>query len=781
MKLNIKEIDFKQFFIEHGEKIGLAVAGGLTVLLLLLTILGFLSADSPDAKKTAMNKEHARITSSFNNAKPSETDNPPLRTAKIEYADLKGIPGTAYLGDPYFTDDAVAPPKRRMPRVLPVSEDAYGAVALLPIKSLVVDNSDKAKLKVLVLKDYKGPTMAGPGAGGIGGLGAMGGPGGIGGKGMLPGGAALGGASPGGAGVAGANAPAAPGPGQRAGIFGMFKGQPGKKESPLTRWDEDTRPIYQADWVSELDFESGKYQPAIDVKAARVAMLVATFPLSDQGKEFAEQLRLPEGLSETPYFRGVEVQRCERNVDGTWSEYKAVEARKIYDLYRNLAFNQFEPEDDNLLDMIQIQSTLSGATLSPVFWKRPKSVFDKMYPDLEKNLGKVTQRLAQAETNKLLQDQRKRRKSLLDRSEDDAANQSMASGSQGEGGGGMGAMMAGGMGGKAGGGMGAMMAGGMGGKAGGGMPGGMGGFPGGAGGGQGASATADLPPPEDCLVRVLDYTIESGKVYKYRMRMVLQNPNYQRPDVALESFAKPIEIPGTDASWRELPPVVSPAEQVYYVAAPMVADTNAGQAVLEVHQWVEKATVGGSEPVDVGQWVVMPRQKIRKGDYIGGLVGVQGVPTWSRAVHGLTYLHQKGSKSTGAGNRPTVNLPVGPGQGRDLILADVEGPYFSHQRFSRKGDLTKSEKIDDPRRPVGFSAGDNEKPLSGTWTEVLFLTPGGKLIAHNSAVDEANAERKASSTLYQDHLKEVTASIRSATAPASTGGAPGSTGGAGGK
>ena len=65
MKLNIKEIDFKQFFIEHGEKIGLAVAGGLTVLLLLLTILGFLSADSPDAKKTAMNKEHARITSSF--------------------------------------------------------------------------------------------------------------------------------------------------------------------------------------------------------------------------------------------------------------------------------------------------------------------------------------------------------------------------------------------------------------------------------------------------------------------------------------------------------------------------------------------------------------------------------------------------------------------------------------------------------------------------------------------------------------------------------------------
>ena len=528
----------------------------------------------------------------------------------------------------------------------------------------------------------------------------------------------------------------------------MVRGQNLRKESPLTRLGEDTRQVYQADWVSEEEFETGKYQPAMDVKAARVAMLVATFPMSEQIKEYSEKLRLPEGTTDPtgiPYFRGVEVQRAERKDDGIFTEFKTVEARKEYDKIRNLAYNQFEPEDDALVDMIQFQNTLSGATVTPLFWKRPKGVFDNLYPSMEKKLARVTQRLAQAETNKLLAEQRKRRRSLLDRSEEDVT----AMGGSGAGGGG-----APGMGGP-----------------------GMGGMPGQGG----ASSLADLPPADDVLVRVMDYTVESGKTYKYRIRVVLQNPNYLRPDVALESYAKAIEFTGDDTSWRELPPINSPSEHIYYVAAPVVAD-NSNNASMEVHQWVEKATVGGTEPVEVGQWVVIPRLKVRKGDYVGGPpVPVSGVPTWSRAVHGLSYLHQNNSKDR-ITNRPTVNLPLGPGAGKDLLLAEVEGPYFSHERVIRKGEQVRTEKIEEPKRSGITGAGDAERALSGTWTELAFLTPEGKLIVRNSAQDETSEARKESGKLYQDHLKEVSASIRNsgaAGAPGAGSGIPGGAGGAG--
>jgi len=344
-------------------------------------------------------------------------------------------------------------------------------------------------------------------------------------------------------------------------------------------------------------------------------------------------------------------------------------------------------------------------------------------------------------------------------------------------GGGMGSPM---MGGKPGGGGfpgGAPMMGGMGGP----MMGGMGGKPGAGAGGMGvmgggapgSTGLADLPPPDDVLVRVMDFTVESGKTYKYRLRVVLQNPNYQRPDVALESYAKPLEVPADDSSWRELPPIVSPTEHLYYAAAPVVAD-NPGVASLEVHQWVEKATVGGSEPVEVGQWVVVPRLRVRKGDYVGGPpVQVSGVPTWSRALHGLSYLHQNNAKDR-VTNRPTVNLPLGPGAGKDLLLAEVEGPYFSHERVTRKGDQVKTERIDDPRKSGITSAADNEKPLAGTWSEFAFLTPDGRLLVRNSAQDETSDTRKESNKLYQEHLKEVSASIRN------QGGAGGGVGGPGG-
>jgi hypothetical protein len=48
--------------------------------------------------------------------------------------------------------------------------------------------------------------------------------------------------------------------------------------------------------------------------------------------------------------------------------------------------------------------------------------------------------------------------------------------------------------------------------------------------------------PDYCLVRVIDVTVEPGKVYQYRLRVRMANPNFGRKDVAAPELARDREI-----------------------------------------------------------------------------------------------------------------------------------------------------------------------------------------------------------------------------------------------
>lgn len=759
----LKGIDWKQFLIANGEKLGLGIFSALGLILLALGLVYSQTAESPETKKAALAKINKDVDGRFVSAEPADADKPSKDRAKLAYAEFKPIPPSGYQTDPYFTDEAVASPKRQQPKILQVSPDAKAAVALLALKTLIVDGDDKRGTRILVLKDYKGGAMAA--------------------KGGVPG---FPGGADGGAGVPAVGAPAmvagagatGKGPAAAMGNADLLKniakraaGTAKRNTGKLGKAKDDPRPIYNAEMVSEQEFEAKGYQPAIDVKAVRVAEIAATFPLKQQMEEYSARLRLQEGQYELPYFSGVEVERREKLPDGKWSDYKGVDVRKDYDMYRNLSFNQFETDDDRWLDLVQIQMSLAGKPVSPVYWKRPKAVFDGMYPNLEEGLAKVQDRLKQAETSKTLQEQRKKRKSLLDRNEDDDQPGAMAG------------MAPGGMPGFPGGapGTGAFPGGGpgMGPRPGlGGMPGipgipGAGGMPGGGGP---ASAMADLPPPDDCIIRVMDFTVESGKTYQYRMRVKLRNPNYMRSDVAQESYAKEEELRPDPESWRELPPVTSPLEQFMYAAIPAVnegllpeADRNKG--FLEIHHWVEKTTVGGGD-VDVGEWVVVARHKVSRGDFIGRDTIVQGVPTWNRSIHGSDFLHdqstQAGTKATG---EPSVMVNLVARRGTtpvQFILADVEGPYFLHERVERKDGRASTTRIEDPKRPTL-----NSKQDPDTWSESMILTTDGRLLGRNSAMTEVDPERKERLKSYDARVSQVKKEIddiRKSGAPGTPGG-----------
>ena len=760
----LKGFDWKQFLLNNGEKVGLGVFSALGLILLILGLVNMQTADSPENKKAALAKINKDVDGRFIAAEPTDSDKPSKDRAKLAYAEFKPIPASGYQTDPFFTDEAVASPKRQQPKILQVSPDAKSAVALLALKTLVVDGDDKRGTRILVLKDYKGAGMGAKGA-----MGAFpGAPGGEGATGMAPG-MTL----PGAGGVAG-KAPAGP-----VGNADLLKniakrasGGAKRNTGKLGKAKDDPRQIYNAEMVTEQEFEAKGYQPAIDVKAVRIAEIAATFPLKQQMEEYRTRLRLPEGQYEMPYFSGVEVERREKLTDGKWSEYKGVDVRKDYDMYRNLSFNQFETDDDRWLDLVQIQMSMAGKPVSPVYWKRPKAVFEGMYPNLEEGLAKVQDRLKQAETSKTLQEQRKKRKSLLDRNEDEdqpGAALGMAPG-----------MMPGGSPGMPGGGSPPMGSGSSGfpGMPGAGMKPGFPGMPGAGAPGMssGASAMADLPAPDDCIVRVMDFTLESGKTYQYRMRVKLRNPNYMRSDVAQESYAKEEELRPDPESWRELPPVTSPLEQFMYAALPvvnegLVPETDRNKAFLEIHHWVEKTTVGGGD-VDVGEWVVVPRHKISRGDFIGRDTLVQGVPTWNRSIHGSDFLHDQSTQASGkATGEPAVMVNLVARRGTtpvQFILADFEGPYFLHERVERKDGRTSTTRIEDPKRPAL-----NAKQDPDTWTESLILTTDGRLLARNSASTEIDPERKERLKAYDARVSQVKKEIddsRKTGAPGTPGG-----------
>src|SRR4051812_21579235 len=48
------KFDFKQFLLQHGERLGLGVAGAITGFLLLMCILAFFSSGSPAEKADAL-------------------------------------------------------------------------------------------------------------------------------------------------------------------------------------------------------------------------------------------------------------------------------------------------------------------------------------------------------------------------------------------------------------------------------------------------------------------------------------------------------------------------------------------------------------------------------------------------------------------------------------------------------------------------------------------------------------------------------------------------------
>jgi hypothetical protein len=243
--------------------------------------------------------------------------------------------------------------------------------------------------------------------------------------------------------------------------------------------------------------------------------------------------------------------------------------------------------------------------------------------------------------------------------------------------------------------------------------------------------------PEYCLLRVLDPTVQPGRVYQYRLQVRMANPNYGRKDVAVPALAEGREI---DSGWYEVPQkvVVSP-DLLYYAVDQKELEgakhykglnrdawVNKDRTALQIHCWLEGFFMHTDRKMlSVGEWVVAERVIAYRGEYVGFDQRIE-FPYWRTNQEQFVVAREELSFRP---ERP---------DGRDTVLVDFEGGYQDYSQELRGPGFAGTRKVRDSSAPG-----------------LLLLTPDGKLLAPEGARDARDQERKERLAVVRQRLAEL--------------------------
>ena len=287
------KLDIKKLLLERGERLGLSVAGIITLLLILFALLmpgkGVFSG-SPEEKAKGLTGPAAYITHRLSDPTnlPGDSDKPDKDSEKKLIAfEMKVVNGDDYRMLTMIPGGIGGDLGRRVPKVLNIDE-AVIKLARMQIQTYIIENN-----RIYVLKGEKGSAREGQGKN----LGMMmgGGPKGSGPK----------------------------GPGGRG--FGL-RGRPG------AGGDDEKKPTKQLISIKIEDVEKhNDVTLAEQLRPLRMAIIAASFPYKAQVEEFRAKLALrgsnevlaENGVSKIGgrirpsfYFSGVDVERRELDGDG---------------------------------------------------------------------------------------------------------------------------------------------------------------------------------------------------------------------------------------------------------------------------------------------------------------------------------------------------------------------------------------------------------------------------------------------------------------------------------
>jgi hypothetical protein len=719
----LKDVDWKRFFIEKGERVGLGIAGFLMVVItgvsLFLPDHGFL-VPAPTTNAKDLNDISDRESNRQRSAVPGEADKPPpIPAVPVSFENNRIDDGDSYRVTKLFIPPPADSTKRRVPELYQPDE-ATAAVAFSQVRSFIFSPvGDNEYGNIMILEGDKGATISTTGGGNgpsarvlsaytrnprapTGGIGGGGGPGQGGGG---PIGMGRGAGAGGGPIGIGGQPGAAPGMGQGGGGpvgMGGGGGMLGTRQTGALRPGQvggaasDGKAVMTTRYVKVDEItENNLPHFAERVVPLRQALIVAAFPYRKQIEEFQRKLRLPSAgsvLSEQseekdadgaplPSFRflGVDVQRRVLDPDGKpvqeWQPLDLTAAMKPFVIANGARFEDDPKEPRELAGLM-----IDGLWMPLLKQFTEENRYTKYYPSLElqlKHIQKTIEDLKGKEVEKIytganpILDKddfnpfRARQTSRPKRAAKPATEAATP-------------------------------------PAGNGQPGYQ----------PGGSVMADgTVVPEYVLVRVVDVNIEPGKIYEYRLHVRMANPNYKRNgEVLSPSYAVDQElVPAAqrkDSDWFVVPKKVSVPPEFYYYAVDqkdLEGNLYQGihardqvyrdqQTVFQIHRWLDDASRGGNLPMWVGEWVVAERVLVAKGEYIGRTESVN-VPVWSPPAASFVLAApppEPGVRRKVSGIDVEFSLP-----NDDAILVDFEGGMQVYKRKSRRDDRSETVKVED--------------------------------------------------------------------------------------
>ena len=133
----------------------------------------------------------------------------------------------------------------------------------------------------------------------------------------------------------------------------------------------------------------------------------------------------------------------------------------------------------------------------------------------------------------------------------------------------------------------------------------------------------------DAIVRFVDVDVMPGKTYRYQIQVRMANPNFgKKSDVAFQALADVKEIL---SPWTPTPEVKIPAEYHFNNVDQLALDKASEKIALkdqapkdaipmQIHRWFtiadDRHGVGYNRN-DIGDWGVLERSFVRRGDFIG--------------------------------------------------------------------------------------------------------------------------------------------------------------------
>lgn len=310
-------------------------------------------------------------------------------------------------------------------------------------------------------------------------------------------------------------------------------------------------------------------------------------------------------------------------------------------------------------------------------------------------------------------------------------------------------------------------------------------FGGGRGGRGREGGDAGGPPPTlsqqvllpgCCLLRFLDLTIKSGHLYEYRVQIRMTNPNYRRPELAIsQNLINEAELTGP---WTDVATIVDgqsvplrvrvPDDTQFYAVDDPPDPTyqvvtmndrlraNAQRTPVQIHRWVKQALINPNDSrsdIDLGEWTVVQRTLAYRGDFIGSVRDTL-IPWFDPKANDFILVDQKGTRSA-PGSLGKRGIPID--FNTHCILVDFEGG--AGQTYAGEGQTISYD----------------------TPVQMLVMDPHGHLLAHNEKDDTLNDERVKRVETWKTRLQLVmTKGDKKAGSKRDTKGGRGGEGGGGG-